>query len=95
MKFNQTKKGFVAIYQEQLFDVVEDAGVNKSIVIIESYEQVASSFSFGQVAQLFTMINQPILVTDNFVNKFNQLQLQVMLIDTINQTALGRYGTKE
>ena len=95
VKFNQTNAGFVAIYQEELFDIVEDSENNKSIVIIETYEQVPSPFSFTQVASLFAMINEPILSTDNFVEKFDKLQIQAMLIDTINQTELGRYGTKE
>lgn len=95
VKFNQTNAGFVAIYQEELFDIVEDSENNKSIVIIETYEQVSSPFSFTQVTSLFAMINEPILSTDNFVEKFDKLQIQAMLIDTINQTELGRYGTKE
>lgn len=95
IKFNQTKIGFIAIYQEQLFDVVTEENGDKSIKIVETYEQVASVFSFVQVSQLFNMINQPISATDNFVDKFNEIQIQAMLIDTVNQTTLGRYGTKE
>lgn len=90
VKFNQTQTGFVAIYQEHLFDVVDN-----KIMIVETYPQVASTFTELQVSQLFTMLNQPILANQNFVEKFNDLQVKAMLIDTKNQTELGRYGTKD
>jgi len=90
VKFNQTTSGFVAIYKEQLFDIIDN-----EIKIIEEYPQVSSEFNPNQVSGLFTMLNEPILATDNFVDKFNELQVKAMLIDTKNQTALGRYGTKD
>lgn len=95
IKFNQNTTGFVAIYQEQLFDIIETETGEKYLKIIETYPQVSAEFSATQVSKLFTMVNQPILTTDDFVNKFNELQLQAMLFDTINQEELGRYGTKE
>ncbi|MEQ3501142.1 hypothetical protein ABMY20_15410 [Tenacibaculum sp. SSH1-16] len=90
LKFNQTHNGFVAIYKEELFDIVDS-----KIVVKEEYPQVDSEFTNERVASLFSLINQPILTSENFVDKFNALQVQAMLFDTINQTELGRYGTKE
>lgn len=95
IKFNQTPTGYVAIYAEMLFDIVKDENNNDVEQIIEEYPQVPSSFSFAQVNGLFSMINKSILPSEEFTNKFDELQVEAMIYDTINQTPLGRYGTKE
>ncbi|MCT4698094.1 hypothetical protein [Tenacibaculum haliotis] len=95
VKFNQCSTCFTAIYQEKLFDIVKDENNNDVENLIETYPQVAANFSFAQVNGLFTALGKDILTSENFATKFDELQLDALLYDTLNQEMLGRYGTKE
>lgn len=95
IKFIDKGYNYVAIYQEQLFDIKKDSEGNDITTIIETYPQVSSEFSKEQIRTLFKTIKKDIVSTDNFDEKFNELQIDAMLIDTINQEENGRYGTKE
>ncbi len=95
LQFNNKSDSFIAVYKETIFDIVDDNG-NKYIKIIDNkLPQMSAEFSFEQVDALFKLIGKPINLVDNFVECFEELQTQAMLIDTKTQRVNGRYGTTE
>lgn len=100
VKFTAEDNGYVAIIEEQTFDIVtekneegKDIRVEK---VLKTYVQEAKHFTFEQVQGLFKLINTPILSTEDFNNKFYALQTEALLKDTIMQNeGKGRLGTVE
>ncbi len=104
--FFNVRETYVIRYKETLVDKVEtkdkrgkDEEKEETTIVlhtIKTFPEQQTKMSKQEVDHLFLMLKEDIVHTQSFTNQFQELQVNAMLVDTLNQNAgKGRFGTKE
>ncbi len=85
---------FKIIYAESIFDKFQNSEGKVCQETIREFSEKSIELNPIHLNYFFKKLQTPIQPSDNFTEKFNILQTQALLVDTISQNnGKGRYGT--